>query len=49
MMHAWECVDCPICNATAGQKCRTLTTNKITDTHHLRFDRAHEWHRRQRD
>jgi hypothetical protein len=40
-------VDCPTCPAKAGQKCRTMTTNRTTDTHTLRTDRYHEWRRRQ--
>jgi hypothetical protein len=43
----WEFVDCPTCPAKTGQKCRTLTTGRVTDTHQLRFDRYHEWRRRE--
>lgn len=45
-MRAWEAVDCPTCPAKTGQKCRTLTTSRVTDTHNLRLDRFREWLRR---
>lgn len=43
MMGAVSAVDCPTCPAKAGEKCRTLTTGRSTDTHRLRWDRYHEW------
>lgn len=48
-MHVWEAVDCPTCPSKAGAKCRALTSNRVTDTHRLRYDRYHEWRRRERE
>jgi hypothetical protein len=31
-------VACPKCGMGQGQKCRTLTTNRVTDTHEARTD-----------
>jgi hypothetical protein len=30
--------ECPRCGADVGQRCRTLSTNRTTDTHTLRWD-----------
>jgi hypothetical protein len=30
-------VACPKCSAPAGKRCRTLTTNRSTDTHEARW------------
>jgi hypothetical protein len=29
--------ECPKCHADRGKKCRTLTTNRSTDTHEARW------------
>ncbi len=28
---------CPTCKAPAGERCRSLTTNRVTDTHMARL------------
>lgn len=48
-MKSWEAVDCPTCPAKKGQRCRTMTTSRSTDTHVLRIDRWEELRRRQLD
>jgi hypothetical protein len=48
-MWAWEGVACPVCHQPVGQKCRTLKTKRVTDTHTPRVDVYHEMWRRQRD
>lgn len=48
-MLSWNEVDCPTCPAKKGQKCRTMTTGKSTDSHVLRMDRWHELQRRRRE
>lgn len=48
-MLSWHAIDCPTCPAKKGQKCRTLNTNRTTDTHVLRMDRWEEMKRRQRE
>ena len=31
-------VECPKCGAKAGDRCRALTSNRVTDTHTARMD-----------
>lgn len=31
-------VACPKCGAAEGERCRSLTTRRVTDTHVARFD-----------
>ncbi len=38
-MVAWlQTVPCPKCGAKEGDRCRSLTTNRTTDTHLARID-----------
>jgi len=37
---SWQRVDCPKCGAKVGEKCRTLTTGRVTDSHEARIDAA---------
>lgn len=48
-MLSWMAIDCPSCPAKKGQRCRTLTTNRVTDTHILRMDRWDELRKRRRE
>ena len=34
-------VACPTCSAEPERPCRTLTTNRVTDTHLARIDAAY--------
>lgn len=37
-MLSWQAIDCPKCGAKKGDRCRSLTTNRVTDTHVARID-----------
>lgn len=40
MNHVWDEVDCPTCGQLAGQRCRTLSTGRVTDTHAARHSES---------
>lgn len=41
---SWQVVSCPKCGSPKGEKCRTLTTNRSTDSHEVRRTlAASEW------
>lgn len=37
-------VACPTCHAKIKQPCRSMTTNRVTDTHQARIDAAYPSH-----
>lgn len=41
-MRSHELVPCKACGQPAGKRCRTLTTNRSTDTHSVRHFDAHQ-------
>ncbi|WP_420093446.1 zinc finger domain-containing protein [Mycolicibacter kumamotonensis] len=43
---SWERVACPVCKQPVGEKCRTLKTGRLTDTHIPRLELG-GWHFRE--
>jgi hypothetical protein len=41
-------VACPKCGAEPGWHCRSLTTNRVTDTHSARMDEQMRYRQQQR-
>lgn len=45
MSSSTRLVACPKCGAGNGEPCRTLATNRVTDHHIPRIEKAHEYRR----
>lgn len=48
-MSAWEVVACRVCGEQAGNRCRTLKTHRVTDTHTTRLFDAWDSRRKYSD